>query len=342
MENTLTPLERKLMERYHAAQEGRIPYAAYVDFAQSILSKESEPPGGTLREADFLRQSDIALSRHARYLPPIAHAHEFFEMACVLSGRFINSMQDAVYELEAGDFHIIPPGVSHAICTIDPDGIALNILVSRQTFLKAFQGLIRQEDAFSDFFLQSLIRKGASTSILARTGGGLNEWLERMWLEQQRQDDALSSRILNSYFQLLIALILRSGDIQVSTRAQAQPLLPILRCIDRECDTITLAELAGRFGYSPEHLSRLIKRHTNAGFHPLRTAARMQKASLLLQESALPVEEIARLCGYAGKSNFYHMFLRHFGQTPSVHRASARDEASMELRPIPPKGHNPP
>ena len=80
--------------------------------------------------------------------------------------------------------------------------------------------------------------------------------------------------------------------------------------------TVSLLDLAREAGVSPFHFARLFKART--GVTPARylTGLRMQQAQELLSGTDLPVEEIARLCGYLRHSAFSVAVRRCYGASP--------------------------
>ena len=88
------------------------------------------------------------------------------------------------------------------------------------------------------------------------------------------------------------------------------------RYIEAHADTVTLQDLAEQFLYHPNYISGLLARETGERFTEIRTRLRLEKAVLLLEQSTLAVEEIARLLGYRNNSNFYRDFRKRYGLSP--------------------------
>ena len=86
-------------------------------------------------------------------------------------------------------------------------------------------------------------------------------------------------------------------------------------------DEGSVAELAERLGLGPRQLSRLFARHVGAS--PLQTAKtlRLQRAKRLLDETELPITEIAFRAGFGSVRRFNHVFRALYGRPPSVLRA---------------------
>lgn len=85
-------------------------------------------------------------------------------------------------------------------------------------------------------------------------------------------------------------------------------------------DTGTVEELADRLGVGTRHLSRLFETHVGAS--PLQTAQtlRIGRAKRLLDETALPITEIAFKAGFGSVRRFNAAFLKLYGCPPSVIR----------------------
>lgn len=75
--------------------------------------------------------------------------------------------------------------------------------------------------------------------------------------------------------------------------------------------------LAERVGVGPRHLSRLFQRHVGAS--PLQTARtmRLQRAKRLLNDTDLPIAEIAFRAGFGSVRRFNTAFLELYGRPPS-------------------------
>lgn len=89
-------------------------------------------------------------------------------------------------------------------------------------------------------------------------------------------------------------------------------------------DNGSVDELAARLGVGARHLSRLFAVHVGAS--PLQTAQtlRIGRAKRLLDETALPVTEVALRCGFGSIRRFNAAFSRLYGRPPSAIRRPAR------------------
>ncbi len=83
---------------------------------------------------------------------------------------------------------------------------------------------------------------------------------------------------------------------------------------------LTLAEIAGAAHMSPYHFSRLFKESTGLTPHRYVIERRVQRAKELLSSTALPIAEIALLCGFANQSHLNRHFKRLLGVSPKALR----------------------
>lgn len=85
-------------------------------------------------------------------------------------------------------------------------------------------------------------------------------------------------------------------------------------------DTGTVQDLADRLGVGPRHLSRLFADHVGAS--PLQTAQtlRIGRAKRLLDQTRLPITEVAFQAGFGSVRRFNAAFSGLYGRPPSAIR----------------------
>jgi AraC family carnitine catabolism transcriptional activator len=79
-------------------------------------------------------------------------------------------------------------------------------------------------------------------------------------------------------------------------------------------------EVAAKVGLSERQLQRHFKRHVGTSLARQYLQFRLAKAHKLLQQTDLPVTEIAITCGFGSLENFSRTYRRHFGVSPSIDR----------------------
>jgi len=83
----------------------------------------------------------------------------------------------------------------------------------------------------------------------------------------------------------------------------------------------SVAELAVRLGIGPRHLLRLFVRHTGATPTEVAATRRVQRAKRLIDETEMPMSEIAHAAGFRSLRRFNDAFRATYRRPPSSFRA---------------------
>ncbi|WP_313459793.1 AraC family transcriptional regulator [Pseudomonas sp.] len=85
---------------------------------------------------------------------------------------------------------------------------------------------------------------------------------------------------------------------------------------------ITLGDLALRCNLSEYHFARMFRTSFGVPPHQYLLARRLHRACQLLRLGALPLGEVALMCGFASASHFSNRFRQALGATPGQYRAA--------------------
>jgi AraC-like DNA-binding protein len=83
---------------------------------------------------------------------------------------------------------------------------------------------------------------------------------------------------------------------------------------------LSLDDVASHVRLSSSHLAHLLARYTGCGFATHLTAARLQRASRLLERAELSIKEISAMCGYNHVGTFDRAFMRMYHCRPTQWR----------------------
>ncbi len=83
---------------------------------------------------------------------------------------------------------------------------------------------------------------------------------------------------------------------------------------------LTVAGVARHFGYTPQHLTKLITSYAGVSFKPYLDKARIVVAIRMLLFEGLTVGEIAQRLGYEDTTTFYRAFKRVTGLSPREYK----------------------
>jgi AraC family transcriptional regulator len=149
--------------------------------------------------------------------------------------------------------------------------------------------------------------------------------LELVWAEAA-EDNPHGQLFSEGAAMALVATLLRLRRPAVTPAAEVHPLSPqrlkaVLDWIEAHlAESFGLAELAAVACLSPYHFSRAFKAAMGETPRAHVTARRIAKAKEYLEDRALPLAQVAPLCGFADQSHLTALFRRHLGVTPGAWR----------------------
>lgn len=205
--------------------------------------------------------------------------------------------------LRAGEVGLIPAGLPHGerwtgaflnvIFMVQPDGFSLHLGYLREgmrcgpadRFLGPTEWLVRYAEELAATGTSETVRRGLMLALLGRLRDGL---------EQEPLGSEVGPPLLRRSLELVETHYARL-DFSVEWMAAA-------------------------LGCSPDHLSRIFRRHTGQRLVEFVHDRRVAQARKLLRESTLRMAEVAWVCGYARPSYFNRVFLSRTGQTPRAFR----------------------
>jgi YesN/AraC family two-component response regulator len=98
-------------------------------------------------------------------------------------------------------------------------------------------------------------------------------------------------------------------------------LTEVIRMIEEEYDTdISLESCAARLNYHPSYIWRVLKKEMDITFSDYLSKFRLTKAKQLLEQSDMPIGEIAEKLRYNNSQNFIRYFKKLEGVTPGQYR----------------------
>ena len=77
------------------------------------------------------------------------HNHDFYEMNIILSGKGVHEIENAVFNIEAGDVFVIPPLTVHAY--YDTENLSVQHIIIEKDFIDKIDYLINNADKRKEF-----------------------------------------------------------------------------------------------------------------------------------------------------------------------------------------------
>ncbi len=117
---------------------------------------------------------------------------------------------------------------------------------------------------------------------------------------------------------LLIELARLARDVVGDLRRSGEPLLAdVFAVIDgRHAGQLSLRDVARELAMTPGHLTTVVRRRTGRTVQEWIIERRMAEARTLLEETDLPIAEIARRVGVSDPGYFSRLFSRVHGTSP--------------------------
>lgn len=265
---------------------------------------------------------NVAVAREDRYVYSIKHTHTYFEMHYVYSGTCRHFINDEMMYQTAGQICILSPHAWHSTALLEDDCVGFNIFVDRSFFEHDFLLGIQDTNPISTFVRNCLEADAASSYIQFSTGSDLplNPLVLAM-CEETCHTKCYRRETLILYMNQLLLKLLRDHSRTVIMPEPVKVkiysrLTEVLDYIQTNYTDVTLANLALRFNYNKEYLSRYIKICTGKTFSRLVQEVRMKNARDLLLYTDTSITQISSEVGYYDLSHFLRSFKKYYGVAP--------------------------
>jgi len=256
---------------------------------------------------------------------------DIFFICMVKNGRLKHHIGDEVVELRRGEMFIVPPNVVAYEEYMEPNTQFYII-----EFAKEFLNYDPYGDAIKDrlltfLLMDSVLDKRLSTitkvPLSAEDQSFIMKQIERFHYEFNRRREGMFE-ILNGILTTIINIfgwryLYQPRTIQVEKKYSE--LNKLLRdSIDyihtNYTESITIEDIAVKFGVSRSKYCQLFKQVTGTTFHKYLNDIRREKATQLLMENEMTLEEIAEKTGFTDASCLYRNFMSHYGVSPGKYR----------------------
>lgn len=249
------------------------------------------------------------------------HWHSCFEITYIVSGRaqyFVN-----------GDTYIVSDGDIILFNNIEPHG--WEVLEPLTLIVMTFQPeLIANGFALLDYdYLEPFLERGTNFKNVLPASEQVTKDIHQLLLDISEEDEkhtvGYQLMIKANILKILTLLIRHSQNSPKPDRLLSRKALEMKRLssvfdyINKHyTERLTLADAAEMAYMSPNYFSQYFKKVTGQTFSDYLSGLRIKKAQELLKNSDKNVIDIAMACGFRNMSNFYRMYKKHTGTTPSA------------------------
>ncbi len=255
-------------------------------------------------------------TRDPGYVMKGHHCHSCYELFYVESGSCRFLIEDSIFDLQAGDFILVPPMALHYTRYVSGPCRRTVILFRAEDVGPEVRRLMPQEDRF---FQETTVFQ-IPAAYRAQIGG-----LLRQMISEERIQDARSETLRRLYLQSLLLLCGRNcvffSDPPVNIHTTDQQILQAARYISEHyMNPVTTAEVARAVGFSPNYLSKKFRQAAGIGLHEYLVFVRLHHAAQELVSTEDSITTIALRCGFSDSNYFKDSFKNKFGMTPRNYR----------------------
>ncbi len=241
----------------------------------------------------------------------VFHIHSCVEVAVILEGSGVYTVNGRAYPVSAGDSVVIHRIVPHNL-TVGASGMT--------QLLVLFEPRLLAESADSSSTLAVALPSGGCVDRSCRLAERIRGLATEMQEEYQRKEIGYD-RVLKAQLSILLTWLARCcppEPMSSHRRKMAEQMQAVLTYMEAHyAEPITLAEMAERLHYSPTHFSAAFKAYVGVSFKPYLCALRIRHSVYWLENSDKTVVEIAAMCGFGSMSCFYSSFYKVTGRLPT-------------------------
>ena len=267
----------------------------------------------------FLEAPPFYIAKNGRLCDNPPHHQDYYEIVYVLEGAIHCAVNETELSLPAGTALLIASGVRHQMYTCGLEDIAVSIFLDRNYLTPRFLQVVGQLPTVGAIYQPN------PPEVYLKVEFGVGSQADRCGrMLLCSYFDPGSHEDLSAELLLLLFFTEMDGTINRTPRSGgegiARELPHIARYIETNCATVTLAQVAQRFGYSPSYLSDAIRRQFGISFTRYRNHYCLLRAAALLCSTDHSVTDIAAESGLPSLSYFYRLFTEEFHMAPAAYR----------------------
>lgn len=243
------------------------------------------------------------------------HWHDELEIIYVKSGCLTVSISGESYIGNAGDVFVVSPGNLHLMG-------AQTGTVDYFTFLFPLKYIsFRTDDMLNDKLLEPL--NSGQLMISPRVKGTAKELCEQLIAIYVAKNNESESKIKAQIktkiilLQFILEMWKQGFVIENDTSGRNMVEKEMVSYVQQNfTGKISLKEFGEQFHLSEKYISRYFKEHFHIALSQYVTYLRLEHAKQLLQDTDIPITEVAMQSGYQNVSYFIRSFKKTYGVSP--------------------------
>lgn len=246
------------------------------------------------------------------------HGHSFFELHCILGGRYVYREEGGkTINLQAGEFLIIPPHVKHS---------TENTESNSETFALTFEPI----EADRPQIRKIIAALDSISTVSGEISGDIVSVIELL-MGELHQGQLLYSQNVKALLNMLVIRLVREVfpnenwqiDSSVSERGSDHRLVVLEKYMLENQETyFTVSDLADYVNLSTKQLNNIVQKDLGISAKTFIDRVKSNCARKLLLETNLSLSDISYKLGFTDNNNFNRFFKRVEGISPGLFRQS--------------------
>lgn len=256
-------------------------------------------------------ETHIAIRRRTITEANPTHLHEFYELWLVLEGFGKQELNGTTYPMNPGTISFLTPIDFHSI-TPEPSMKVLMVLFEESLIPPSLQMLFLNRR--NDLIFASMEEVNSLSMLI--------DQLER---ECERKD-SFAVRARKNLLELILCPVARSTKQESELpKINSESVEYSMQYVFQHFrEDITLAQVAGLCGYTPNYFSTLFHKTCGTCFTEFLSRLRLNYARMMLVTTDESIADIALASGFYSTSSFYRAFKKQINMSPAEYRNQAQ------------------
>ena len=284
----------------------------YMDSEKNIINAQK------LIDSDKL----ITVRPHTRFVHFPKHTHDYIEIVYMCKGETSHIINGSEVKLLCGETLILNQHATQEILPAGKDDIAVNFIIMPHFFNKTLEMMDEEETPLRRFIIDCITGKESTNGYLHLKTADIQE-IHNLFenLIISFVESKKGKRKINEYlFGILILEFISNSEIFDLDNVDKGAVLEVLRYIENNYASGTLAEFSAQSHYDFHWISREIKQKTGKTFTELLQEKRLLQAEFLLRTTKMRVSDISINVGYNNTIYFHKIFEKQYGISPKKYR----------------------
>lgn len=237
------------------------------------------------------------------------HFHDCFELELITEGHGYQILNGERLELHPRSLSLLGPLDYHTVRTDGSDVVkTCTVMIHPSLVPEDYYDMVLRRTHFLNL-----------DSATYEQIGAIFKAIETAACSDRNFEDAYYTHLIACFFSVFDKLTTGTAAHDIASgSSDFRQLLSYVGLHFRENPSV--GEIAERFHYSPNYVSRLFEKHLGKTFVHYLTDQKIEYAARLLRTTDLPITQICFECGFGSFANFSRVFRRKTGQTPSEYK----------------------